>query len=468
VRVAVVIPTFNEAGSIGRVLDDIPASLATEVLVVDAGSTDGTREIAVGRGARVILEPRRGYGRACLTGLDRATDPDVVVFLDGDYSDRPAEMPRLLEPIRQGEADIVLGSRLQGGLAAGAMPWHQSRNRRWLISWAAWLTDLGPFRRAPRRRAVAAREPTYGGGQLPTAARARLPRGGGAGELPPAHWRLEDQRDGEGDRRRRLVHPRGDRREPAPRGAARERGAAGSMSAPGASRAGGEAPGASRAIVVMAKAPREGHAKTRLNGAVPTGEVVRLSECMLRDTIDLARSVDGVHVAVMCPSEDVAALTAKLPGVEVVGQDGVGLAAALTSAFGRFVEAGFSRVIAIDADSPHLPAAVVDEAFASLDGNDLVVGPTEDGGYYLVGASAAHCGLFDAAPLGTSSACDALCANARARGLSVAVACVWYDVDVAADLHRLEADLRAEPARAPRTAALLASWDRLGGGGPGA
>ena len=99
-RVSVVIPTYNEGGSIGRVLDDIPASLVTEVLVVDAGSTDGTREIAAARGARVIVEPRRGYGRACLTGVAAASEPDIVVFLDGDYSDRPRELGRLLDPIR--------------------------------------------------------------------------------------------------------------------------------------------------------------------------------------------------------------------------------------------------------------------------------------------------------------------------------------------------------------------------------
>lgn len=234
------------------------------------------------------------------------------------------------------------------------------------------------------------------------------------------------------------------------------------MSAPCASRAERRGAGPSRALVVMAKAPREGHAKTRLDGVVPAGEVVRLSECLLRDTLDLARSLEDVHVAVMCPSEDVASLTATLTGVDVVGQDGAGLAAALTSAFRHFIEAGFSRVIAIDADSPHLPAATVDGAFASLETSDLVVGPTEDGGYYLVGASAVHPGLFDAAPLGTSSAFDALCGNARARGLSIAVTHVWYDVDVAADLRRLAADLREDPARAPRTAALLAEWERLG------
>ena len=175
-RLAVVIPTFNEASSIGRVLDDIPASLEAEVLVVDGGSTDGTREIAASRGARVILEPRRGYGRACLTGLERARDPDVVVFLDGDYSDRPAEMPRLLEPIRSGRADIVLGSRLRGGLAARAMPWHQVLGNRLAAAliralYGVPLSDLGPFRAARRDvlRAMAPRATTYGWAiELPT------------------------------------------------------------------------------------------------------------------------------------------------------------------------------------------------------------------------------------------------------------------------------------------------------------
>jgi len=209
------------------------------------------------------------------------------------------------------------------------------------------------------------------------------------------------------------------------------------------------------ALVVMAKAPRLGFVKTRLAGAC---DVVQLSECMLQDTLALARSVPGLHVAVMCPADDVAALASRLPGdVEVVGQDGRGLAAALCSAFGRFVPA-FGRVMALDSDSPHLPRAVLHAAFALLDTNDLVVGPTEDGGYYLVGASAVHLRLFDKASLGTSSACDALRSCARELGLSVALTEPWYDVDVPADLSRLAADLRVDPERAPRTAAFLESW----------
>src|SRR5271154_7251462 len=96
--------------------------MVEQVLVVDSDSTDGTAQIARQMGAEIIHEPRRGYGRACLTGLAAVNAPDVVVFLDGDYSDRPAEMSLLLEPLRQGAADIVIGSRLAGGRAAGATP----------------------------------------------------------------------------------------------------------------------------------------------------------------------------------------------------------------------------------------------------------------------------------------------------------------------------------------------------------
>jgi hypothetical protein len=118
----------------------------------------------------------------------------------------------------------------------------------------------------------------------------------------------------------------------------------------------------------------------------------------------------------------------------------------------------FRRVVAVDSDSPHLPAAILRSAFELLETNELVVGPTEDGGYYLVGASSMHPRLFDPATLGTGNARDALLGKARALGLSVALTQVWYDVDVPADLSRLAAELRLDPARAPCTAALLASW----------
>ncbi|MBZ5655407.1 MAG: glycosyltransferase family 2 protein [Acidobacteriia bacterium] len=176
-RVSVIIPTHNEALSIERVLADLPSDLTTEVIVVDSNSSDGTPEIAAKMGARVVQEPRRGYGRACLTGLAAANSPDVVVFLDGDYSDRPSELPLLLAPIIggpadgpvEGRADIVLGSRLQGRRSAGALPWHQVFGNRLAaglirLLYGVEISDLGPFRagRAEVLRALALEETTYG------------------------------------------------------------------------------------------------------------------------------------------------------------------------------------------------------------------------------------------------------------------------------------------------------------------
>ena len=169
VRVSVIIPTHNEAQAIVRVLADLPSDVTTEVIVVDSNSTDGTPEIAARTGARVVREPRRGYGRACLTGLAAADSPDVVVFLDGDYSDRPAELPILLAPIVEGRADIALGSRLHSQNSAAALPWHQAFGNRLAASlirllYGVKLTDLGPFRaaRADVLRALALEETTYG------------------------------------------------------------------------------------------------------------------------------------------------------------------------------------------------------------------------------------------------------------------------------------------------------------------
>jgi glycosyltransferase involved in cell wall biosynthesis len=167
--VSVVIPTHNEAQSIGRVLADLPAGLVTEVLVVDSNSTDGTPEIAAKMGARILYEPRRGYGRACLTGLAAAGNPDIVVFLDGDYSDRPDELPLLLTPIIEGRADITLGSRLGKQSISGALPWHQVFGNRLAASlirllYGLRISDLGPFRaaRADVLRQLGLQEKTYG------------------------------------------------------------------------------------------------------------------------------------------------------------------------------------------------------------------------------------------------------------------------------------------------------------------
>jgi len=168
-RVSVIIPTHNEAQAIGRVLSDLPSDFVTEVLVVDSNSNDGTAEIARKMGARVVEEPRRGYGRACLTGLGSASAPDVLVFLDGDYSDRPSELPILLAPIINGNADITVGSRLGSNHNPRALPWHAAFGNRLAAALIHFLyglkiSDLGPFRaaRADVLRTLALEETTYG------------------------------------------------------------------------------------------------------------------------------------------------------------------------------------------------------------------------------------------------------------------------------------------------------------------
>ena len=166
---SVIIPTYNEAQAIGRVLADLPSDLATEVIVVDSNSSDGTPELAAKMGARVVKEPRLGYGRACLTGLANANSPDVVVFLDGDYSDRPSELSILLAPIIEGRADITVGSRLGADRNSGALPWHAALGNRLAANliqllYGLKISDLGPFRaaRANVLRALALQEATYG------------------------------------------------------------------------------------------------------------------------------------------------------------------------------------------------------------------------------------------------------------------------------------------------------------------
>lgn len=214
--------------------------------------------------------------------------------------------------------------------------------------------------------------------------------------------------------------------------------------------------GGERVLVIMAKAPRPGAVKTRLTPSLSPEAVTVFYGCLLDDTLALARSLGDVEVAIMCPHSDVdelAQLAGK--GVSVVAQRGEGLAAGLTSVFAHFAEGHPRRTIAFNSDSPHLPRSVLEEAFETLAAHDVVVGPTHDGGYYLVGSKASHPALFASDGMGTSSALERLLSRARTLELSVGFADPFYDIDVADDLTRLAAELRLAPTRAPRTARWL-------------
>jgi glycosyltransferase involved in cell wall biosynthesis len=150
-RISVLIPAFNEEKSIAQVIGELPLDLVDEVMVIDNGSTDATKEVALRHGARVVEEKYRGYGSACLKGLANISNTDIVVILDGDHSDYPEQITRLLEPIAAGESDFVIGSRVLGRREDGAL----TPQQYWGNKLAGFLihrlfgykfTDMGPFR----------------------------------------------------------------------------------------------------------------------------------------------------------------------------------------------------------------------------------------------------------------------------------------------------------------------------------
>lgn len=174
-RIAVIIPAHNEESSIGLVLRDLPADWVDEVIVCNNASTDRTAEAAAGSGATVLRENRKGYGAACLRGMrylrekPKAEQPDIVVFLDADYSDHPEQLPDLLHPILHEDVDLVIGSRALGELEPGAMQPQQIFGN-WLATNLIRLfynyrfTDLGPFRaiRWEKLLAIGMADPDFG------------------------------------------------------------------------------------------------------------------------------------------------------------------------------------------------------------------------------------------------------------------------------------------------------------------
>jgi len=151
----VLIPAYNEERSIGKVIDDIPMAIVRHVIVCDNNSSDATGNVARQHGAIVVHAPRKGYGNACLTGMDYLKElkqsPDILVFIDGDFSDYPEQLPMIVKPIIDRDVDLVIGSRALGHQLPGAMEPHQ-RFGNWLathlirIFYGYQFTDLGPFR----------------------------------------------------------------------------------------------------------------------------------------------------------------------------------------------------------------------------------------------------------------------------------------------------------------------------------
>jgi len=212
------------------------------------------------------------------------------------------------------------------------------------------------------------------------------------------------------------------------------------------------------AVAVMAKVPGAAPVKSRLHGALSPERATELYRCFLLDRLDgLAGVLDVAHVVAFTPPEAAGVMAALAPpGFRLLPQEGDTLDARLTGLFARLLDDGHAGAIAIDSDSPTLPMAYVTEAAGTLAAGraDVVMGPSDDGGYYLIGVRAPQPALFDGVPWSSPDTRRATLERARALGLSVHLLPPWFDVDTAADLARLRADLAGRTAP-PRTAAFV-------------
>jgi len=441
--VAAVVPTWNEAAAIGGVVRGLRASGACCVLVVDAGSTDGTCAAAHAAGATVVTEPRRGYGRACLTGAAVAAGHDLVAFLDGDGSCDPCELAALECAALRTGADLVLGRRTR--VEPGAMPWHAALGNRMVAAAlrarsGREVHDLPPLKlvRADALAALRPRDVGYG-------------------------WTVELVG-------RALAHP-AMRVVEVPVGFAARAGGESKVSGrlgPSARAARAmlaQAHAATRRrglAVLIAKAPRDGHAKTRLAADMGRAAATGFWTACLRDAgarLRRAAADAGLDVAAMTPSAEDAAEVRRLTGLPALAQRRPGLGQALL----EVSELPAPFTIAVSADTPTLPEGTLRAAVAALARRGAVLGPGMDGGYYLVGLrrdypEGRRRRAFLEAPMGTS---DVL-AHTRAALGEPALLTPWPDVDTASELRALAEDLAADPDAAPAVAA----WLRERGGPP--
>lgn len=452
-KTSLIIPTLNEEESLGFVLENIPEGYIDEVLVVDGGSTDKTVEIANAFGARVIQEDRRGYGQACSTGSDHASG-EILVYLDADGADDPTGIPEIIQPILDNQADMVLGSRLAGTIVSGAMPWHQNFGN-WLsallirILYRLSITDLSPFRavRKTKLHELGMTEMTYGWPTEMIAKAARQkwniieipvnyrPRYGGHSKISGTirgtvlatyyilstiikyAFNAKTQRSKGAEKRFQKISA--------------------------SLRLRASALKKESALIIMAKEPKVGSTKTRLCPPLSYEDAARLYEALLRDTIDSTAQLAGIDLAIaITPPESQEYFEKITPSgtlfIPVICSD---IGDCLNQVLNYLLDLGYKKVIALNGDGPSLPRAYIQQAFDLLDEHDLSFGPSEDGGYYLVGMKAKHPGIYENITWSTATVLEQSLAKAQALNLSVGLTPPWYDVDTAEEIERLRSEL---------------------------
>jgi uncharacterized protein len=428
-QIAVIIPALDEADNIGRVLDDIP-EWVDDVIVADNGSRDGTPDIASAHGARVVHETRRGYGSACLKGIAALNVPDIVVFLDGDYSDHPDQMDRLVDPIVRGEADMTIGSRALGNAERGSLT-PQARfgnvlaTRLMRLVWGAHYTDLGPFRaiRYDALMRIGMRDPDYGW-TVEMQIKALLH---GLRTLDvPVDYRKRRGRSKVSGTVRGVI------------GAAYK--ILGTLFLSAARHyLGHRADTAARRLLVFTRYPEPGQTKTRLIPALGEAGAAELQRHMTEHVLNTARRFGRADIEAVVTGAEIGTFQEWLGSrIAYSMQSGADLGERMHRAFERAFSANVDQAVLIGTDCPELDSETLDAAYDALTRHDVVLGPATDGGYYLIGLRRdafpkAHA-LFSGMTWSTATVLAETLERAASAELSVRLLVPLDDVDRPEDL----------------------------------
>ncbi len=428
--VNVIIPALNEAASIGKVLADIP-NWVDDVVVADNGSTDDTAAVASAAGARVVTEPRRGYGQACLAGMAAIDFCDVAVFLDGDYSDFPEQMDRIVRPIADDRADMVLGRRtaIHGDARAFTPPQRFGTALAcglMRLFWGGRYRDMGPFRaiRWSSLRSLKMQDATYG-------------------------WTVEMQIKALLARLRVMETPVDYRRRI---GVSKISGTIRGVWGAGVKILGTIGKyllcpprlpkSRPERLIVLGRWPVPGKTKTRLISALGPLGAAELQRRMTLRTVTTARrwASAGHRQVELCHEGGTWRQMRRWLGPGMIyrhqhrGDLGHRMDRALAGAFNE----GCRQGLLIGTDSPGITPALLDEAMAALDRCDLVLGPTLDGGYWLIGMKR-PLPVFEGIAWSTDSVLPRTLELAERNGLRVHLLPALADIDLPEDLPRTRA-----------------------------